>query len=135
MCTGLHYIPLRTPGGESASHTGIFVRIKMSKLDPKQATSSGMGSEQDLKSCLPIRWSSSKILETCPSSPDREEECRIDDVEYKQNKYEDKITGVSSCSNDTTINTQKQTRMVRRHGVIVRCIAEVHTDPSDDDII
>ena len=133
-CAGLHYIPLRTSGGESASHTGIFVRIEMSKLNPKQATSSGMCSEQDLKNCLPIRWSSSKLLETCPSSPDIEEEYKLDDVQCKQNKCEDKSTGISSCSNDTS-NTQKQTRRVRRHGVVERCIVEVHTKPSDDDIV
>ena len=44
---GLHFIPLRTPTGESTPHIGIFVRIKISKLSQEQASSRGMC---DLKS-------------------------------------------------------------------------------------
>ena len=107
----------------------------MNKLDPKQATSSGTSSEEEFKNRLPIRWSSSKLLETCPSSPDREEESSIDVKEYKQNKCEDINLGISSCSNNDATessNTQVQTRR-RRQGVVMKCIAEVHTNPSNDD--
>ena len=128
----MHYIPLRTPGGESTSHIGIFVRIKVNKLDPKQATSSGTSSEEEFKNRLPIRWSSSKLLETCPSSPDKEEESSIDVEEYKQKKCEDMNPGISSCSNNDASNTQVQTRR-RRQGVVMKYIAEVHTNPSNDD--
>ena len=109
----------------------------MNKLDPKQATSSGTSSEEEFKNHLPIRWSSSKLLETCPSSPDREEESSIDVEEYKQNKCENMNPGIRSCSNNDATessNTQVQTRR-RRQGVVMRCIAEVHTNPSNDDIV
>ena len=35
MLAGIHYVPLRKPGGDPVSHIGIFVKIKLSQ---KQAS-------------------------------------------------------------------------------------------------
>lgn len=35
MITGLHFIPLRKPGGDRISHVGIFVNIKLSLEEPE----------------------------------------------------------------------------------------------------
>lgn len=57
---GLHYIPLRTPGGKSASHIGMFVKVKKSKhCQNEPASFSGM----DFRKELPMRYSL-KSLET-----------------------------------------------------------------------
>ena len=34
MLTGIHYVPLRKPGGDPVSHIGIFVEIKLSQKQP-----------------------------------------------------------------------------------------------------
>jgi len=38
---GLRFIPLRTPGGESSSHIGLFVKIGLKTLGHKEASASG----------------------------------------------------------------------------------------------
>ena len=84
--TGLHYIPLRTPSGEYASHIGIFVKIAMNKLNPEQASSRGMCLLQSSKP--PTKgYSSSWLFETCKISlgiieedprPIAVEECKLE---------------------------------------------------------
>ena len=42
MCfIGIRYIPLCTPGGQSTSHVGLFVKIGIENLSPEDASASG----------------------------------------------------------------------------------------------
>lgn len=60
---GVKFIPLRTHGGESTSHIGVFVKIEIKQLRHKEASSSGR-CPQELD--LPVKkFSSSKLPETC----------------------------------------------------------------------
>ena len=83
--TGLRFIPLRTPGGESASHIGIFVKIRINKLSQKQASSSGMCSLQDLKTPMK-RFSSPMFPENSRLSLEETVEETIAVEKYKNNK-------------------------------------------------
>jgi len=41
VCAGVRYIPLRTPGGKSTPHVGLFVKINIKKLSSQGASASG----------------------------------------------------------------------------------------------
>lgn len=125
--TGLHFIPLRTPGGESASHIGIFVNIRMNKLDQNQASSAGICSEQELKDDLPMRWTSPKLLETFPSSLDGEVENTM--VIKEQEHSKETISDVDGNSTDLP---HKRLRRIGRQEVITWSTAEIHTNPLTD---
>lgn len=135
ICAGLHFVPLRTPGGESASHIGIFVEIKLSL---KQVSSIEMYSHQGLNNNLSPTWSSSKL--TC-TSRGRETEDTISPVKEHDHKNikQVKTTSVSSLyrahggssGNDFPL---KQSRLGHQEAVI-QCTAEIHSNPFTDGTI
>ena len=144
LCTyiiyvGLHFIPLRTPGGESASHIGIFVKIKMNKLSHRQASSSGICSQQDLNNSL--KWSSSKFLEAHRScSLDRrvedtptikEHECK-EDNDTSTRSFSDDAAAFRSTSSSYLLC--KQSRIVQQEAA-VKCTAEIHANLFTDGTI
>ena len=119
--TGLHFIPLRTPSGASASHIGLFAKINMRKLTPNQASSFGICSKHPLH----IRWSSSKLLETSPSIPDEEVENTTIITERECNKFKEKTTySFSSAAVDENLERKKS--RITRQKAVVQCTAEVH---------
>ena len=132
--SGLHFIPLRTPGGESASHIGIFVKIKMNKLSHRQASSSGVCSQQNNS----LRWPSSKFLETHQScSLDRraehtptikKHECK--DISTSARSFSH---GAAAVSNSSDL-LRKQSRIVHQEAAL-KCTAEIHGNPFTDGTI
>ena len=140
LCTlhsGLHFIPLRTPSGESASHIGIFVKIKMNRLSRKQASSSGICSQQDLDNSL--RWSSSKFLETHQSRGlDRRAEDTPIINEHEFSKGKDTSTRSFSHGEGAVKNINstdlRQSRRVNQEAA-VQCSAEIHANPFTDGTI
>ena len=126
---------MRTPGGEYASHIGIFVKIAMNKLSQKQASSSGMCSQQDTKISVPQRLSSSKILETYPINPDRQAETTIAIKDHEDkgketnsaNSYRSFSHGTAADGNGSDL-LRKGSRIVHQEAAI-QCTAEIHANP------
>lgn len=133
--SGLRFIPLRTPGGESASHIGIFVKIKMNKLSHKQASSSGICSLQDVNSPMK-RFTSPKLLETYQLTNSLDGDTTVIVEEHESHSREEKtvVTDICSLSNGTADDNSNRTlhnqpKIVRQKAVI-ECTAEVHVNPS-----
>ena len=94
----------------------------MSKLSQNQASSLGIC----IKHPLPIRWSSSKFLETFPSNPVEEAENTTIIKEQECNKCKEKTAySFSSAAADENL-LHKRSRITRQKA-IVQCTAEVHT--------
>ena len=115
---------MRTPGGENASHIGIFVKIKINALSRKQASSSGVCSYQD--SNVPLRWSSLKFLES-------ESSCNLDrrGEDIKEHK-DSQATGATSLFNSVAEKksadlVHKQSRILHQE-TAVQCTAEIHAN-------
>lgn len=122
MHIGLHFVPLRTPGGKSASHIGIFVKIAMNKLSQKQASSSGICSLQDVKSPSE-KLSSSRLFETCKFSLEEIKEDTNSVAEDELRIEEEKSTNACSISKDTTDTdsadlVQSKSRLVRQEAIV-----------------
>ena len=124
---------MRTPGGESASHIGIFVEIKMNKLSHKQASSSGICPVKDLTSAMK-RFSSPRMLEIDRLNLDE----TVEDIsvveEHISHSEEEKTANTCSLSNDenSTDLLRSQPRMVRQEAV-TQCTAEIHVNPLTDE--
>lgn len=73
---GLKFIPLRSPGGETTSHIGLFVKIEIKALRHKQASSSGR-CKQDLDSSMQ-KFSLSALPEVCHFSESSEAAVGVD---------------------------------------------------------
>ena len=136
----MRFIPLRTPGGQSTSHIGIFVEIKMGQLSQKQASSSGMCSLQDLKSPMK-RFSLPKILETYQlSSVDETVEDAVTLEEQKSHSKEEKIATTHLLYNDAPNGNSdaklsyNETEIVCQEAV-KQSTAEIHANPFTDDPI
>ena len=136
----MRFIPLRTPGGQSVSHIGIFVEIKMRQLNPKQASSSGMCSLQDLKSPMK-RFSSPKILETYQlSSVDETVEDAVTLEEQKSHGKEEKIAtthllhNAAADENSDTKSSYNQGKIACQEA-INQCTVGIHANPFTDDLI
>lgn len=136
ICSGLRFIPLRTPGGESASHIGIFVEIKMNKLSHKQASSSGICTVKDPTSPM-RRFSSPRMLEINKLSLDETAEDISIIEEHTSHVEEEKSASICSLSNSATENSTKllrsQPRMVRQEAVTQCIAAEIHVNPLTDE--
>ena len=134
MHTGLHFIPLRTPGGKSTSHIGIFVEIAMSKLSQKQASSSGICSLQNVKSPSE-KLSSSRLFEACKFTLDQIEEDDIISVAGDGSCNEGEKNG-NTCSvsknttNEYSTVVVKNRHKLHRQEAIVEFTVEVSSSSS-----
>ena len=117
ICSGLRFIPLRKPGGESASHIGIFVEIKMNKLSHKQASSSGICPVKSVR-----RFSSPRVLDTDKPSLDEVVEEHISHTEEE-----------NSATENSTDLLRSQPRMVRQEAVTQSIVADIHVNPLTDE--
>ena len=122
MHTGLHFIPLRTPGGKSISHIGIFVKIAMNKLRQKQASCSGTCTLQNVKSPSE-RFSLSRLIETCKFTLDEIKEATSSVAEDELCIKEEKSDNACSISENTTNKysadlLQSQSKLVRQEAVV-----------------
>ena len=130
--SGLRFIPLRTPGGESASHIGIFVEIEMKKLSHKQASSSGICPVKSLR-----RFSSPKMLEIDKLNLETGEDTGVIE-EHKSHIEKEKSSSICSLSNGATDENstdllRSQPRMVRQEAVTQCVAAEIHANPFTDE--
>ena len=127
---GLHFIPLRTPTGESTPHIGIFARIKTSKLSQEQASSSEMC---DLKS--PSKGLSPlSFLDTCKFNLDKRVEHKMAVKEVKlQSKEENTI---SACSLSDCIVDRNNADLAGKpaskikHQEAIEFTVKIHTNSS-----
>lgn len=135
---GLHFIPLRTPSGESTSHVGIFAKIKMSKLSQEQASSSGTCLLQDFPNSPTNGLSSSRYFEICNLSPDETVEDTIVDKGSELHSAIMEEQAVSTCSlsddvvNVNSINFPRNRPKIARQEAIVEFTVEIHDNSSTD---
>ena len=112
MCTytGLQFIPLRTPGGESASHIGIFVETRINKLSQKKASSFGMCLLEESEPSRKISFSP-MFLETCLLSVNEtaEDIIAVEVEEYEQSKGEKTINTCTGSISDGATNKNNTT--------------------------
>ena len=73
---GLKFIPLRSPGGETTSHIGLFVKIEIKALRHTQASPGG-SCKQDLDSSIQ-KFSLSALPEVCHLSESLEAAIAVD---------------------------------------------------------
>ena len=124
---------MRTPGGQSASHIGIFVEIKITPLCQKQASSSGTCSLQDLQSPMK-RFSFPKTPETYQlSSVDETVGDTVALNEQNSHSEEEKIATTCSLYNGAA-DGNNDTKNAH-HKAIKQCVAEIHANPFTDDPI
>ena len=134
---GLHFIPLRTPSGESTSHIGIFVKIKMNRLSQKQASSSGMCPLQNLKSPTP-GLSPLRFLETCKLSPDKTVEDTISNEGPELHNASEEEQTVNTCSLSNGVVDVHSAELphkrpkIFRQEAIVEFTVEIHGNSSSD---
>ena len=114
---------MRKPGGESASHIGIFVEIKMNKLSHKQASSSGICPVKSVR-----RFSSPRMLDTDKLSLDEtvEDICVVE--EHISHTEEE-----NSATENSTDLLRSQPRMVRQEAVTQSIVADIHVNPLTDE--
>jgi len=83
-CIGIRYIPLRTPGGKSTSHVGLFVKIGIENLNSEDASASGTCPQEFEIPCK--KFSSPTMPETSDLSF-----ARYATVDNNNQKEEDKV--------------------------------------------
>ena len=72
---GVRFIPLRTPGGKSTSHIGIYAKVNMKKLSHRIASSSGICPQNS--DSTPRKLSAPAIPEICPIEDPLSDECAV----------------------------------------------------------
>ena len=122
----MQFIPLRTPGGESTSHIGLFVRIKMDNLSHKKASSSRMCLLQDNKP-FTRRFTSPMPLETSKHSLYEIVEEMDAVVEHEHSNKEK----TADTGNSTDLPCTQP--IMAQQGADMKCIVEIHTTPNTDD--
>jgi len=121
-CIGIRYIPLRTPGGKSTSHVGLFVKIGIENLSSEDVSAS--------RTCVQEfeiphkKFSSPTMPETSNLSL-----AKFATVDSNNQKEEDKIvTGQYKPANidHTEVPTlQRNTNS---------CTIEIHMNPDVEDV-
>ena len=132
--TGLRFIPLRTPGGESASHIGLFVRIKIDKLSHKAASSSGKCLLKDHGVQMRKFFSSPMLLVTLKPSLDEVAE-EMDVVKENEQSNEDKTgsTNTAIAGNSTDLPYNRPI-LVHQEADVKCIVVDIHAHkPHTDD--
>lgn len=123
---GLKFIPLRTPGGESTSQIGVFVKIEIKALKHKQASSSGK-CLQDLDSS--IRKFS--LPETCQYSESYEDIVAVDHVKKNGNQ---KFTHLLSNNSADGGHDLLRGQQLVRQGAINEFTVEIHNENNQQEL-
>ena len=119
---------MRTPGGESASHIGLFVRIK---LNQQIASSSGMCSIQYHKPLMRRLTSPPRLPET--SKPSLDKIVKETDVDEGQKLSKEETTASTNAAVDGNGTDLPHNRpMMARQEAVVQCMAEIHANLNTD---
>ena len=121
---GLRFIPLRTPGGESSSHIGLFVKIGLKSLRHKEASASGK-CRDDFEPSLK-KLSLSNLPATCHLSDSVEDMVCVDEPEPQQFNVE--IT--PSSIGITNGHAPPRGGLVRQGAITVEVHANANAEPS-----
>ena len=85
MLTGIHYIPLRKPGGDPISHIGIFVEIKLSY---------GQASDEVYQQNIEASISSSDLFDTQQTKESLEDKTNsVESSEWNDKKLQSNHNG------------------------------------------
>jgi len=121
--SGLKFIPLRTPGGESSSHIGLFVKIGLKTLRYKEASSSGK-CQDDVEPRM--KFGLSNLPETCHLSASVEDVVSVDEPVPQRFNVE-----VTPSSNGTANGHVRPQGLARQGAITVEVHANANDEPSD----
>ena len=116
----MRFIPLCTPGGESVSHIGLFVRIKKNKLSHKKASSGGICLLQDYRPPMK-KFTSPRLLETF--KPRLDEDMYSIEEEHSENEKTNSTKGITDSSSTDLLQSQPT---VTHKDAAMQCIVEIH---------
>ena len=112
MLTGIHYIPVRKPGGDPVSHIGIFVEIKLSY---------GQASDKIHQQNIEASISSPDLFDTQQTNESLEDKANnIENSEWNDMKLQ-------SNHNGNKVH-HKSPKLSRQQAIVV---ADVHCNTSD----
>lgn len=119
LILGLHFIPLRTPGGDPVSHIGIFVKIKLSL---EQTVSSGL---------CPQNLEASKQKFSLPNPFNTRLTDTIENSEWNYSQKTDVTNSNSNIIGDGVhvVSHTSPPKLVRQQAVVT---ADVHCDSSQN---
>lgn len=123
--TGLKFIPLRTPGGESTSHIGVFVKIEITTLISINKC------PQDLESPMQT-FAPTSLPETCHYSESLDDMTTID---YNGEEDDHEITHHSQSNNSSNGGhalSRGPPQLFRQRG-INEFTVEVHAENNTQD--
>ena len=123
--TGLKFIPLRTPGGESTSHIGVFVKIEITTLISINKC------PQDLDSSMQ-EFAPTSLPETCHHS----ESLEVTTVDYHEEEDNHEITHQSQSNNSSNGGhaLSRGPPQLFHQGAINEFTVEVHAENNIQDI-
>ena len=119
---GLRFIPLRTPGGESSSHIGLFVKIGLKTLRHKEVSASGK-CRDDFEPSIK-KFSLSNLSATCHLSDSVEDIVCADESEPQQFNVE-----ITPSSIGTTNGHAPPRDVLAQQGAIT---VDVHANANDE---
>ena len=102
-CTGIHYIPLRKPGGDPVSHIGIFVKIKLSQEQASDELEFSLDSDtqqtnESLENTIAVKNSDSQTTDVTNS-----ESTRIGDGVHRKSQVN--VTADVHCDSINNISS------------------------------
>ena len=128
--TGLKFIPLRKPGGETASHIGLFVKLEIKTLRHKQASSSGR-CKQDLEKSMQ-KFSLSTVPEICRFSESMEAPVAIDHNDEGVDQGITPQLASNNSANGGHLISNRPPQLFRQGG-INECTVEIHAENNTGD--
>ena len=124
---GLRFIPLRTSGGESSSHIGLFVKIGLKTLRHKEASASGK-CQDDFQPSIQ-KFSLSNLPATCYLSDSVEDVVCVDEPEPQQFSVE-----ITPSSIETANGHAPSQSLTWQGAVTVEVHASANDKPSNEQI-
>lgn len=123
ICVGVRYIPLRTPGGKSASHVGLFVKIGIKKLSHKYTSASGICAQDP--NALLKKFSPPTLPEMCDVTLHE----HAVDVEHKEEYNDDEMHQPKPAN----IGNTSLGKMLMQPKDTSTCSVEIHSNRNVED--
>ena len=99
MLTGIHFIPLRKPGGDPISHIGIFVEIKLSY---------GQASEEIHQQSIEASISSPDLFDTQQTNESLEDTTgSVENSEWNDKKLQSNHSGIEVYHKSPKLSRQQ----------------------------
>ena len=125
--TGLKFIPLRTPGGESTSHIGVFVKIEITKLISSNKCPEDL--DPSMHTFVPT-----SLPETCHQYSESLEDMTTIDYNEEEDDHETTHHSQSNNSSNGGHVLSRGPPQFFRQGAINEFTVEVHAENNTQDV-